>query len=334
MILVTGGTGLVGAHLLYHLTKENTIVKAIYRSEDKLDAVKKVFSFYTDDIVTHFEKIVWIKADITDISSLNNVFSSSITHVYHCAALVSFNPKEYYKMRKVNIEGTANIVNFCIDAKVKKLCHVSSIATLGTAIAENPVTEENERSEHQNQCGYSITKYGAETEVWRASQEGIDVIIVNPGVILGSGFYKDGSGKIFDQVHKGLRFYTEGITGFVSVKDVVNTMILLMKSDVINERFIVVAENKSFKDVLSLIATHFNKKPPKTKMGSFLLHAFWRVDTLLTKITNKKPLLSRSSTKAALNKTNYSAEKLTKQLDYTFESLEKTIKECCSNYFS
>ena len=332
MILVTGGTGLVGSHLLYHLTKKNNIVRAIYRSEEKLDSVKKVFSFYSDDYLTLFKKIDWIKADITDIPSLENVFSVGITCVYHCAAIVSFNPRRYREMRKVNIEGTANIVNFCIDGKVKKLCHVSSIATLGKNINNLPVSEETEYNETENECGYEITKYGAETEIWRASQEGVAVIITNPGYILGSGFYNEGSGKMFSQVQKGLKFYTEGITGFVGVQDVVKTMILLMESEIKNEQFVIVSESKSFKEVLTMIASAFHKKPPTIKIGTVLMAVFWRLEYLFTKITGKEPLISKSSAKSSQNKTFYTAVKIENKLNYTFEKVEDTIKKIVLNF--
>ncbi len=332
MILVTGGTGLVGSHLLYSLTKENDTIKAIYRSEEKLEKVKNVFSFYTDDFLALFNKIQWIKADITDVPSLYNVFDVSITHVYHCAAIVSFDRKDYYKMRKTNIEGTANIVNFCIEYNIKKLCHVSSIATLGDAIGGKMVSEENEWNDQEANHGYAITKYGAEMEVWRASQENVDMVIVNPGVILGAGFFNEGSGKMFTQVYNGFKFYTEGVTGFVGVGDVVKTMISLMKSDTKNERFVLVSENKSFKDILCLIADAFNKKQPSIKIGGFITAVFWRLAWLLSKITGKEPLLTKNSAKSAHQKEFYTSEKIEKQLHFDFEKMDTVIKGICNDY--
>mgnify|MGYP000444878606 CR=1 FL=1 len=237
MILVTGGTGLVGAHLLYHLSLENDVVTAIHRENSNLQAVKKVFSYYTKDFEHLFNKIKWIEADITDICQLEIAFEN-ITEVYHSAALVSFNPKDYKAMRKINIEGTTNIVNFCINKKVQKLCFVSSIATIEKSINNKVIDEEGEWNVEKNNYGYAITKYGAEMEVWRASQEGIDVVIVNPGVILGAGFWNTGSGALFPKIYKGLQFYTEGITGFVAVKDVVIIMIRLMNSTIKNKSII------------------------------------------------------------------------------------------------
>ncbi len=248
MILVTGGTGLVGSHLLYHLLLENDTVKAIHQKTSDLNAVKNVFSYYTSDFENIYDRINWVEADLSDIPALENAFEG-VKNIYHCAALVSLNPADYQKMRRVNIDGTTNIANLCISKAIKKLCFVSSIAAVEKNTTNLPTDESENWNNSVTKSGYSITKYGAEMEVWRASQEGVDVVIVNPGVILGSGFWQKGTGKMFRQVDKGLKFYTEGVNGFVGVKDVVQIMIKLMASNIINERFILVSQNLSFKEV-------------------------------------------------------------------------------------
>ena len=331
MILVTGGTGLVGSHLLYHLTQKNETIRAIYRTEKRKEHVKKILSYYSDDVDIIFSKIDWIKADITDIPSLESVFKN-ITEVYHCAALVSFNPKDYRKMRQVNIDGTANLINLSIENKVKKICFVSSIAAVGDAINEEIITEENEWNDNYENHGYSITKYGAEMEVWRGSQEGLEVVIVNPGVILGSGFWEEGSGKLFTQINNGFKFYTEGVTGFVGVQDVVKSMIQLMESNIKNERFILVSENKSFKYVLFAIADGLGKKRPSIKTGKTVTSIIWRLDWLLTKLTGKHPLLTKSSAKSSHNKSYYSSDKIKEKLDLDFKPIVLSVNETCRDF--
>ncbi|MDD7915432.1 NAD-dependent epimerase/dehydratase family protein [Polaribacter ponticola] len=330
MILVTGGTGLVGSHLLYHLSLENDVIRAVYRSESSLESVKKVFSFYTSN-TSLFNKIEWFKADITDVTTMIPAFIK-VKKVYHCAAFISFDPKDYREMRKVNIHGTAIIVNLCVDAKVDKLCFVSSIAAVGDSLKNNIITEEDEWNKELDNSGYSITKFGAEMEVWRASQEGVDVVIVNPGVIFGSGFWNSGSGKLFTQVYNGFKFFTEGITGFVSVQDVVKPMILLMNSNVKNERFILISENKSFKEIFFLIADAFGKNRPSIKIKPWQTAIFWRIASLLSFITRKEPLLSKYSAKSAHSISKYSSEKIKKTLNFEFEGIDKSIKRTAINY--
>jgi len=330
MILVTGGTGLVGSHLLYHLSLKNDNIRAIYRTDSSLEKVKKVFSFYTDD-ATFFSKIEWFKADITQVPAMIPAFVG-IKHVYHCAAFISFNQKDYREMRKVNIHGTEIIVNLSVDAKVEKLCFVSSIAAVGESLTGNLIDEECEWNKELDNSGYSITKFGAEMEVWRASQEGVEVVIVNPGVILGSGFWKSGSGKLFSQVYNGFKYYTEGITGFVSVQDVVKPMIQLMNSTVKNERFILISENKSFKEIFFSIADGFGKNRPSTKIKPWQTAIFWRFSWLVSKITGVAPLITKYSAKSAHSISKYSSEKIQNTISYEFESVDESIKRICKNY--
>lgn len=329
MILVTGGTGFVGAHLLYHLTMKESKVRAIYRNIDRLEKVRTVFSYYTKNVDASFDKIEWIQADITSVPDMIPALKD-VSKIYHCAALISFDPKEYRNMRKVNIHGTAILANLAIDANVEKVCFVSSIAAVGDAISDAPITEENEWNKSAKNHGYAITKYGAEMEMWRASQEGVHVVIVNPGVILGPGFWDTGSGKLFSQVYKGFKFYTEGVTGFVGVKDVVRCMQLLMDSQIKNERFILTSENVSFKTVFFSIADALQVKRPSIKIKPWHTAIFWRIDKIRTFLTGKEPLITKHSARSAHEKSRYSSEKLTKSTGYTFEKIEDVIKETSS----
>ncbi len=331
MILVTGGTGLVGSHLLYFLTQQNKPIRAIYRFENSLDQVKKVFSYYTDNVTDTFSKILWYKGDITEVPAMMTYFES-ITQVYHCAALISFDPKDYREMRKVNIHGTAILVNLSIAAGVKKFCYVSSIAAIGEHPKEGLTDESIEWGGNEKNHGYAITKYGGEMEVWRASQEGVDVVIVNPGVILGSGFWNTGSGKIFSNIANGFPFYTNGTTGFVGVKDVVRSMLFLMKSTVKNERFILVSENKSFRDILFKIADELGKKRPSTLVKPWKSQLFWCWEWLFSKLSARRIQMSKYSAKSLHASSYYSSEKIQRAIDFQFQKIEEVIEEVSRNY--
>ncbi len=331
MILVTGGTGLVGSHLLYHLVSKKNTVKAIYREKSDLQKVKRVFSYYTDDFEVYFRKINWVLATLNDITSLQNAFLN-ITQVYHCAAIVSFNSKDYLEMRKSNIKGTTNIVNLCISNQIDKLCYVSSIATIEKSLNKNSITEKNFWNTSVDKSDYAITKHGAEMEVWRASQEEVDVIIVNPGVILGSGFWNKGTGNLFSKIYNGFKYYTTGVTGFVGVTDVVKIMIELMDSKLKNERYILVSENTSFKDLFFAIADTFKVKRPSKKVTKILSEIAWRIDLLKSSILNSTPMLSKYSARASHNKNIFSSKKIQMAINFTFEPLSETIQTTCGDF--
>jgi len=212
------------------------------------------------------------------------------------------------------------------------LCFVSSIATIGDDPKKEFANEENDWGGNQKNNGYAITKYGAETEVWRASQEGVDVVIVNPGVILGSGFWDSGSGKMFSQIHKGFQFYSEGVTGFIGVKDVVGCMVQLMQSNCKNERFILVSENKSFKEVLFSIAEAFGKKKPTRCVQPWQASLLWRWEWLVSKIISRKIRMSKYTAKTLFRKTYYSSEKCKKQLKVTFENIDAVIHQAKNDF--
>ncbi|GGD21878.1 NAD-dependent epimerase/dehydratase family protein [Hyunsoonleella pacifica] len=332
MILVTGGTGLVGAHLLHKLTSNNETVRAIYRTERKLQNVKDIFSCYGDTNNLLFDKIEWVKTDILDVPALSEALNG-ISYVYHCAAFVSFEPDKYQLLRQTNIEGTANIVNLCISNNIKKICYVSSIATIGNPIKrDNAITEETHWNPEDDNSVYAITKYGAEMEVWRGTQEGLDAVIVNPGVILAAGIWHYGSGSLFKKVYNGLKYYTSGSIGLVSVKDVVDVMIQLLKSDIKNERYILVAENWSYKTFLKTTAKALKVKPPKKLAKPWLLKIGWRLDWLKRKLTGKRRVLTKQVATSLTTKTNYRNSKVTKALGYKFQSIDDVISEIANQY--
>ncbi|MEO0573775.1 MAG: NAD-dependent epimerase/dehydratase family protein, partial [Bacteroidota bacterium] len=275
MILVTGGTGLVGAHLLFELSKDQESIKATYRNQKKIALVKKVFTYYTDQPDRLFEKITWIKANVLDVSSLGRAFHD-VKKVYHAAALVSFDPKDDKKLLTTNIEGTANIVNLCIEHGVEKLCFVSSIAALGPSINGKPITEENEWT--NGSATYAVSKHFAEMEVWRGSQEGVPAVVVNPGIIVAPGFWKSSSGSFFHQAAKGPKYHLPSGTGFVGVNDVTKAMIQLMESKIINQRYILVNQNWTHKTFAQLLAKGLKQQLPEKEIKPWMLNLFWRWD--------------------------------------------------------
>lgn len=333
MILVTGGTGLVGSHLLYHLLLKNDSVKAIHQNTSDLLAVKKVFSYYSSSMDTLYNKIVWVEADLNDIPNLEIAFKD-ITHVYHCAAFISFDPKDYKKMRKINIDGTTNIVNQCILNSINKLCFVSSVATLEKDIKKDVINESENWDNTKDKSGYAITKYGAEKEVWRASQENVDMVIVNPGVILGSGFWNKGSSSLFSKVKNGFPFYTEGITGFVDVIDVVQIMQKLMLSEVKNERFVLVSENITYKELFFQIADALKIKRPAMRVSKTWSEIIWRFEKVKSTIFRSSPIITKYSSRSSQSKKIYSSLKIKSVLDITFIKITRTIQRVSKDFIS
>ncbi len=326
MILVTGGTGLVGSHLLYYLSQKEQRIRAIFRDEEKLSLVKRVFAYYSDKGESLFNSIEWKKATLSNLPLLDEIFDQ-VTHVYHCAALVSFDPSDYRTLRKVNINGTANIVNLCIKHKVNKLCYVSSVAALGGSFSEEEVTEDMQWNPDIDHSVYAITKYGAELEVWRGSQEGVDTVIVNPGIIIGPGFWRSSSGSLFTRVYRGIRYFTTGTSGYIDIHDVVLPMIQLMESNIKNERFILIGENLDFKSFIEKVAIALDVDAPKKKASPFMLGLGWRMDWLRSKVFSKRRRLTRQMTHSLVHNTRFANRKIIEILGYRFKPLNQSIEE-------
>ena len=326
MILVSGGTGMLGTHLLFDLIKKGKKVRAMKRASSYMDTVKKIFSYYDPHPESIFNKIEWVDADILDIESVNAAMKG-VEEVYHVAAVVSFRPSDKIKMIKNNVDGTANMVNAALANKITKFCHVSSVAALGVSDDESPVNEETFRKPDSNYSGYSISKYQSEMEVWRGIAEGLNAVIVNPSIILGPGYWRVGSPSLFYNIWKGLKFYTKGVTGYVDVWDVVKIMESLMESSVNNERYVVSAENLSFKELFDLIADSINKARPNIFARPFMINIFWRLEFLRSKFTGSFPIITKEMVSNANSITNYSSLKIVELLNFRFRTINQSVKD-------
>lgn len=317
-VFVTGATGLVGFHLIKALLKNNFTVKALYHSTKPAQFLH--------------ENVEWIEGDILDISLLCEILPE-VQQVYHCAGLVSFHPSQKQQLYHVNVEGTANMVNASLEAGVEKFLFVSSVAALdkGKTNENGFITEEQFWEPPRFSNAYAQSKYLAEMEVWRGVGEGLKAVIVNPAIILGNANWSKGSTELFQSVYKEFPWYTEGVNGFVDVQDVVRAIILLMNSNVEAERFILCAENISYKDLFTQIALAFQKQPPHKKVTPFLAELIWRIESLKYIITKKAPMITKDTARTALQTVRFDNSKLLKQFPhFSYTPLQQTIERICA----
>ena len=323
MILITGATGLVGGHLIWHLLQENSRVAAMKRANSDTESIKSIFRYYGSEPEALFQRITWREGDVENYDHLL-VAMDGVSYVYHCAAMVDLG-KNSQRMFDVNVGGTENIVRAALNRNVKKLCFVSSIAALSNGNENKPTDENTPFHENERTTLYGESKRLGEKVVHEAILKGLNAVTVNPGVIIGYSKNMTGSGELFKRVKKGLPFYTNGITGYVNVQDVVKAMIVLMKSEVKNERFVLVGENKTHKDVLRNIADGYGKYRPFIGMGKSLISISYALE-MLGKLVGFTPLIDSSSARTSISKKRYSSEKFKKTFpDFQFSSIENTI---------
>jgi nucleoside-diphosphate-sugar epimerase len=319
MIFVTGGAGLVGAALLKQLLQQNKgPVKALYRNH-----LPPTFS------KEELQQIQWVQGDVLDTSLLYQELNGC-RQVYHSAAVVSYHKNRRDQMYRINIEGTANIVNASLENGIEKMVHVSSVAALGRIRKGELVTEETKWSEETNNSHYGKTKYYSELEVWRGIGEGLNAVMVNPSIILGESTWDTGSTSLFKNIWNEFPWFTHGSTGYVDAQDVAKAMIGLMESNITGQRFILSNEHFTYKEVLTKIANAFGKQPPKREARPWMGELVWRLEHIKSLITGKEPLLTRETTRTAHASTVFSNEKIKNSLPgFTFTSADETIERTC-----
>ncbi len=316
MIFVTGASGLVGSHLIKSLVEKESSVVALYRS--------------APPIFEGANKVKWVQGDLLDMESLENALEG-VTQVYHCAAIVSFAPAQAANMLHANIEGTANVVNACIEKNIQKLVYVSSVAALGRIRPGVAIDESMNWTPETSNSVYGKSKYLAEMEVWRGMGEGLDVAVVNPVIILGAGDWNKGSSEIFKSAYDSFPWYTQGVSGFVDVLDVVDAMQLLMKSAISGQRYIISAENVRYQDIFTKIAQAFHKKPPYKKVTPFLAGIVWRLEAIKGFFTGKTPLLTKETAATAQAVVHFDNSKFLKAFpEFKYRTIESTIERTCA----
>ncbi|GLU53023.1 NAD-dependent epimerase [Dyadobacter frigoris] len=325
-ILITGATGLVGSAVARLFLKENHTVLALFRPGSDRSLLADVDN-----------KIEWVEGDVLDIGSLEKAIED-VDFVIHTAAVVSFVPRDRKMMYKVNMEGTANVVNVCLQNKVKKLCHVSSIAALGrpdsrkiTHGQDLVIDEEQRWEDSPENSEYAKSKHLAELEVWRGIAEGLNAVIVNPTLILGEGDWSKSSTQIFRYVHNEKPFYTEGIANYVDVLDVAQVVYKLIFSEISGERFLLNAGSISYKSLFFNIADSMGKKRPSFKVGSGLAAVIWRVEAVRTWLMGTKPLITKETAQSSARRFRYNSDKIQKAIGFEFQPIEKTIARVCES---
>ncbi len=322
MILVTGGTGMIGSRLLYDLAKAGHGVRALKRKGSDT----RLFDRYTQHSPLLREKVEWMDGDLLELDSLEKA-CRDVDTVFHCAAMVSFVPGEAALMEKVNMEGTANLVNTCLcTGHVSYFAHVSSVATLGRTSGDSALDENTHWDPATHPSQYAISKYGAEREVWRGIAEGLPGVIVNPSIVLGPGDFNKGSAALFKKIKNGFPFYTEGISGFVDVRDVSDALLFLWNKKVYGERFILNSENLSYKQLFDLMAHAMKTKAPYFHVRRWMASLFWPIEKVRCQLMGGKPFITRETARTAGSRYYYSAEKI-KTLGFQF----RNIGDCISH---
>ena len=318
MELITGGTGIVGAHVLLACTAGGRTVKALRRAGSDVAVVERIFRHYRNDADALLQRIQWVEGDLHDMPALLAALDG-VTHVYHAAALVSFDPRDDLALMRTNAAGTANLVNAALERGVRRLCHVSSTATIGTAPEGQQRDEALPWTEDRDTSPYAQSKYQAELEVYRGIAEGLDAVIVNPCIVIGPGAPGRSSMTMVERVRKGIGYHPPGSNAVVDARDVADCMLALMEQGVTGERYLLVGENLDYRGIFSALAGAFGKPPPTHALPAWLLALAWRMERLRT-LFGGRPLVTRHTAHSAVIRRSFSNAKVSATLGHRFRN--------------
>lgn len=329
---------MIGAHIAFALTSRGHTIRALKRPSASTSDIEKIFHFYSKDAKSLLSKIEWVEGDVLDVYSLEDAMAGVET-VYHVAALVSFVPKVRNHMLKVNGEGTANVINVAMEVGVKKFCHVSSVAALGRTIDLKNINEETWWKSDPANSYYAISKYSGEREVWRAAEEvrdsnksRMEIVIVNPSVVIGPGNPTRSSNAIFGLAKKGFSWFTSGSGGFVDARDVADACIQLTESAITNERFVLNACNMSYREFGDKLLHTFGHKPASKEVGVVLMGIMWRMEKIICALSGKTPRITKESALAAREKISYVGEKITLSIPFAYRNINLSIQQIAEFY--
>lgn len=333
MNLVTGATGILGSHVVLELLRRNEPITACRQKNSDVEQVRRLFEFYTADAELLFKKIKWVEVDILDLFSIDEALEG-VSTVYHCAGLVSFHKKDRRRLTDINEKGTANLVNACLGKKNIALCHVSSIATINNSDYLHELNEGVfwKRSGREND--YAISKYNGEREVWRGIEEGLDALIVNPGVILSPGFWNQSSSRLFNACYNGNRFYTRGSSAYITAPDAAKAMVELTKKRLFANRYILIENNYSFYDILGRIHKGLGKPAPSINVPPAVLRLAVALSGIAAFFSGGSARLTKAMMNAAFNRQLFSNKKLREALDYPLTPVGEAIEAICKYYLS
>ena len=327
MILVTGSTGLIGGHVTAKLLGKGHDIKVLVRADSHISSLKETMGHDAIHAEQLFNNIMICHGDLLDYDSIMNAMDG-VDEVYHCAGYISFNPADKNRLYDINANGTRNMVNAALESGVSKFGYVSSVAALNSEESEE-ISEADFIHDAGFTSHYSSSKFYGELEVWRGIAEGLRAVVINPSIVLGPGKRGTGSAGLFHAVRKGLKFYTDGITGFVDVHDVSEIMIQLMEQEKFNERFIVSSENYAYRDLFEQIAAYLDVSAPKFPASQSLLNIAWRLARIGSFFTGRPPSITKETAASANKQSHYSNSKVTETLNHKFLSVKDSLYNNC-----
>lgn len=320
-VFITGATGLIGSYVVRLLLMHGyERITALRRRESRMDLLG-------DDV----SRVRWVEGDLDDDSALMEGMHGA-DWVIHSAALISYQPADRDALHRINVAGTANVVNAALACGVEKLLHVSSVSVLSRTSKNTRADENTPWQKTRYSTMYGLTKHLAEMEVHRGAAEGLKVSFVVPSLVIGAGFWSEGSLVVIHRVGRGLRIYPTGANGFVDVRDVALLMLRLLEDGQDGARILVNGYNVTFHEFFQRLAVRLSVRAPGIRVGRVGTEILWRLVVPVRWLTGRKPLFTKETMRAAQAVAEYDNARSLSMPGFRYTPLDDTLDDIATEY--
>lgn len=318
-VLVTGGTGFLGSNLAKALLREGCSVRILRRPHSDLRAIGNA-------------PVEHCIGDVRDSRSLTRAMKGCDT-VFHTAAVISYWRRERNVMYDINIRGTRNVVEACLETGVQKFIHTSSIAAIGYPETGPYADESNAFNWDRFDVGYRISKHRAEEEVREGIRRGLQAVLLNPSVIIGPGDIHFHGGQIIrDVLKRRIFYYLEGGMNVVYVDDVVRGHLAAARVGRVGERYILSGENLTHREIFSITAGIVGGIRPFFKLPVRLVRWIGAFAEGTGGLLGRKPWVTRELLAGAGLANYFTCQKASRELGYTVTPFSEAVRQAFGWY--
>jgi dihydroflavonol-4-reductase len=313
-VLVTGGTGFVGASLVAALVRRGDQVRVLRRASSSLKALEGL-------------EVEHVLGDILEPEAVARAVAGCDL-VFHVAAISSYWRSQRDQIYKVNVEGTRIVMEACLRAGVPRVVHTSSIAAIGIPPAGTLGTEETPFDALSRTFPYFDSKRLAEEEVRKAVARGLEAVIVNPGTVIGAGDHYMVSGSIVVEMARGrMPAVPPGGMPVVDIDAVVQGHLAAAARGRVGERYVLNGENLSHHALASIVGGVIGKRPPRLVLPRWMLPPLAAVIDLFNRISPRPPLISGDQIRVGGANIFFDPAKAVRELDMPLLPIRAAVEK-------
>jgi nucleoside-diphosphate-sugar epimerase len=311
---VTGATGFVGSHVVEQLVEGGWSVTALHRAQSNIARLKKL-------------PVRLVVGSLEDPRTLELGMPEGCDAVFHLAGNLSFWSGDETEQRRVNVEGTRNLVAAALTRKAKRFVHTSSVSAYGGQ-AEIPFDESATSTASSSPVGYERTKYLGELEVKRGIDLGLDAVILNPGNIIGR-YDLTGWARFFVLIDRGKLPGVPPAGGtFCDAEAVARAHVTAALQGASGGNYLLGGADSTYLEMVRRMGALLGKPVPKRTVPIAAFRAVGWLSQLASYATRKAPTVTPElGHMAGRGAAYFRSDKAVRELDYRPVSLDSMLEK-------